>query len=354
MPRSLGKRGISTPSKIRSVLVTGGLGYIGSHTTVVLAEAGYRPVIVDNLANSKPSVLPRLRELTPKADLRFHEADVRDRAAMEKILAAEKIDAVLHFAGLKAVGESVEKPLLYYETNVGGSIALLQAMETRGVRTIVFSSTASVYGAPERLPLTEDHPLRPTNPYAKNKLIVEHILADLAAADLGFHYAALRYFNAIGAHPSGRIGEDPRGIPNNLLPYVAQVAVGRRPKLRVWGRDYPTPDGTGVRDYIHVVDLAQGHVSALAFLEREQRSITVNLGTGRGYSVLEVVKAFESASARPIALEFHPRRPGDVAESYADPSSAEDELGWRARLTLDSMCQDAWHWQSRNANGYSK
>jgi UDP-glucose 4-epimerase len=336
-----------------AVLVTGGLGYIGSHTCVVLAEAGYRPVVVDNLSNSKASVLARLRELTANARLPFHHADVRDRAAMESILAAERIDAVLHFAGLKAVGESLEKPLLYYENNVGGSVALLEAMSSRGVRQMVFSSSATVYGEPERLPLTEDHPLRPANPYGKNKLIVEHILADHAVADRGFTYAALRYFNPIGAHSSGRIGEDPSGIPNNLLPYVAQVAVGRRPKLRVWGKDYATPDGTGVRDYIHVVDLAQGHVAALGFLEREQRSITANLGTGRGYSVLEVVRAFEGASGKSIALEFHPRRPGDVAQSFADASLAANELGWRARLTIDQMCRDSWRWQSQNPDGFA-
>ena len=340
------------PTKKQAVLVTGGLGYIGSHTCVALARAGYRPVIVDNLSNSKSSVLARLRELTGDKSLAFHRADVRDRAAMEKILGAERIEAVLHFAGLKAVGESVEKPLAYYENNVGGSIALLQAMANRGVRQLVFSSSATVYGEPERLPVTEDHPLRPTNPYAKNKLIVEHILADQAAADPGFSYAALRYFNPIGAHSSGRIGEDPSGIPNNLLPYVAQVAVGRRPKLRVWGKDYATPDGTGVRDYIHVVDLAQGHIAALGYLEREQRSITANLGTGRGTSVLEVVRAFEGASGRSIALEFHPRRPGDVAQSFADASFAANELTWQARLTINQMCHDAWRWQSQNPKGY--
>src|SRR5438094_5805587 len=325
--------------KIRNILVTGGLGYIGSHTCVVLAEAGYRPAIVDDLSNSKASVLARVRELAGSADITFHEADVRDRAAMEKILAEERIDAVLHFAGLKAVGESVEKPLLYYENNVGGTIALLSAMAARGVRQMVFSSSATVYGEPERLPLTEDHPLRPVNPYAKNKLVIDHILADHAAADPAFRYAALRYFNPIGAHPSGRIGEDPSGIPNNLLPYVSQVAVGRRPKLRVWGRDYPTPDGTGVRDYIHVMDLAQGHVAALEYLQVRHVCITANLGTGRGHSVLDVTKAFERASGKTIGLEFHPRRAGDVAQSFADPSLAAKELGWRARLTIDDMCR---------------
>ena len=335
----------------RTVLVTGGLGYIGSHTCVALAKAGYRPVIVDNLGNAKPTVFERLRELV-QADIAFHRADVRDAAALGAILAREHVQAVLHFAGWKAVGESVEKPLMYYENNVAGTIALLEAMAEHGVRRMVFSSSATVYGEPERLPLTEDHPLRPVSPYAKNKLMAEHILADCAAADTGFHYAALRYFNPIGAHPSGRIGEDPRGVPNNLLPYVAQVAVGRRPSLRVWGRDYATADGTGVRDYIHVMDLAEGHVAALEYLERGSRSLAANLGTGRGYSVLEVVKAFERASGKTIALEFHPRRAGDVAQSYADPSLAASELGWRARLSLEAMCRDAWRWQSQNPEGY--
>jgi len=334
-----------------AVLVTGGLGYIGSHACVALAEAGYRPVIVDNLGNAKASVLERIRELT-QSDISFHRADVRERQALGALLAREHVQAVLHFAGWKAVGESVEKPVMYYENNVGGTIALLAAMAEHGVRRMVFSSSATVYGEPERLPLTEDHPLRPVNPYAKNKLVIEHILADCAVADAGFHYAALRYFNPIGAHPSARLGEDPRGVPNNLLPYVAQVAVGRRPSLRVWGRDYATPDGTGVRDYIHVMDLAQGHVAALAYLERRARSITANLGTGRGYSVLEVVSAFERASGKSIPLEFHPRRAGDVAQSYADASFAARELGWRARLGLEAMCRDAWRWQSGNPEGY--
>ena len=335
-----------------AVLVTGGLGYIGSHTTVSLAAAGYRPVIVDNLGNAKASVLERLRALAGDVGIAFRRADVRDQAAIADLLREEQVQAVVHFAAWKAVGESVEKPLMYYENNIGGTIALLQAMAECGVRRLVFSSSATVYGEPERLPLTEDHPLRPVNPYAKCKLMAEHILADQAAADPAFRYAALRYFNPIGAHPSGRIGEDPRGVPNNLLPYVAQVAVGRRPALRVWGRDYPTGDGTGVRDYLHVMDLAEGHVAALGFLERDARSITANLGTGRGYSVLEVVRAFERASGKSIPLEFHPRRAGDVAECYADARRAEQELGWRARLTLDEMCADAWRWQSRNPQGY--
>ena len=338
--------------KIRNVLVTGGLGYIGSHAAVALAGAGYRPVIVDNLANAKASVLERIRELAPAADVAFHRADVREHAAIARILRAESIHAVLHFAGLKAVGESVEQPLAYYDNNVGGTVALLTTMAGVGVRAMVFSSSATVYGEPERLPLTEEHALRPVSPYAKCKLVIEHILADEAAADASFRYAALRYFNPIGAHPSGRIGEDPRGIPNNLLPYLAQVAVGRRPSLRVWGRDYATRDGTGVRDYIHVMDLADGHVAALEFLEREGRSLTVNLGSGRGHSVLEVVRAFERAAGKPIALDFHPRRAGDVAQSYADASRAAEVLGWRAKLSLEEMCADAWRWQSRNPEGY--
>ena len=336
--------------KKNNVLVTGGLGYIGSHTTVVLAGSGYRPVVVDNLSNSKASVLERIRELAPESEIGFHQADVRDLASLEKILAAEQITAVLHFAGLKAVGESVEKPLLYYDNNVAGSISLLAAMASAGVKRMVFSSSATVYGEPERLPVDESHPLRPVNPYAKNKLIIEHIIGDHAAADRDFRFAALRYFNPIGAHPSGRIGEDPSGVPNNLLPYIAQVAVGRRPKLRVWGKDYDTPDGTGVRDFIHVMDLARGHVAALAYLERG--SIAVNLGTGRGYSVLEMVKAFEKASGKRIPVEYHARRPGDVAQCYADPSLAAKELGWRARLKIDEMCRDAWKWQSQNPEGF--
>lgn len=334
-----------------SVLVTGGLGYIGSHACVALAAAGYRLVVVDNLSNSKPSVLERLRELTG-ADIEFHRADLRERTALDRVFAGQRIDAVIHFAGLKAVGESIEKPQLYHDNNVGGTQALLDAMKHHRVERVVFSSSATVYGEPERLPLREDHRLAPQNPYGETKLVIERLLADRSGADPGFDHAALRYFNPIGAHPSGRIGEDPRGIPNNLLPYVAQVAVGRREKLSVFGNDYPTPDGTGVRDYIHVVDLAAGHVAALKYLRKQRRSLTVNLGTGRGYSVLEVVKAFERASGKTIPLEFAPRRPGDVAACYADPAAAAAELGWRARLDLDAMCRDAWRWQSANPEGY--
>ena len=331
-----------------TVLVTGGLGYIGSHTCTVLAEAGYRLVIVDNLSNAKREVLSRLTEIT-RADIAFHELDLRDKRRLEEILPG--IEAVVHFAGLKAVGESVEKPLLYYDNNVGGTLVLLAAMARRGVKRIVFSSSATVYGDPAKLPIPEHHGLAPTNPYGKTKLVIEHILADYAAADPSFRYAALRYFNPIGAHPSGRIGEDPRGIPNNLLPFVAQVAVGKLPALKVFGRDYNTPDGTGVRDYIHVMDLARGHLAALRFLEKSNL-LTCNLGTGRGYSVLEVVKAFERASGRNVPLEFAARRAGDVAASYADASLARKALGWQAELDIDAMCRDVWRWQSANPDGY--
>jgi UDP-glucose 4-epimerase len=336
----------------KTVLVTGGLGYIGSHACIALAEAGYALVIVDNLANSKRLVFERLRELAGGATMTFHEADVRDRKALEKVLSSSPIDAVIHFAGLKAVGEAVEKPLLYYDNNVGGTVALLEAMAKHAVHRLVFSSSATVYGEPEKLPIPESHRLAPTNAYGKSKLIVEHVLADYAVSDPAFRYAALRYFNPTGAHASGRIGEDPNGVPNNLFPYIAQVAVGRRPALRVWGKDYPTPDGTGVRDFIHVMDLAEGHVAALNYLERRNRSLTVNLGTGRGYSVLEAAKAFERASKKGIPLEFNPRRPGDVASCFADPSLASTELGWTARYDLDAMCRDVWRWQSANPQGY--
>jgi UDP-glucose 4-epimerase len=328
-----------------NVLVTGGLGYIGSHTCVLLADAGHQLVVVDNLSNSKPVVLERLRELTGKA-LDFHRADLRERKALDAAF-AKPLDAVIHFAGLKAVGESVEKPRLYRDNNVGGTENLLDAMKKHGVPQMVFSSSATVYGDPQRLPLTEDHPLAPTNPYGENKVEIEGLLAKS-----GLLHASLRYFNPIGAHPSGRIGEDPRGIPNNLVPYVTQVAVGKRAALRVWGNDYPTVDGTGVRDYIHVMDLARGHLSALDHLQKTKRSITANLGTGRGYSVLEVVKAFERASGRKIPLDFQPRRAGDVAASYADASLAARALGWKAALGLDEMCRDSWRWQSQNPDGF--
>jgi len=334
------------------ILVTGGLGYIGSHTCVALAQAGHRLVIVDNLCNSKPSVLERIRELAPGATIEFRQADVRDRAGLEAIFAAYAIDSVVHFAGLKAVGESVDKPLLYWNNNVGGTIALLEAMQQHGVRKIVFSSSATVYGEPERLPLAEDHPLRPQNPYGRTKLVIEQLLADQSGSEPDFRYASLRYFNPIGAHPSGRIGEDPRGVPNNLFPFVTQVAIGRLSKLSVFGNDYVTPDGTGVRDYIHVMDLAAGHVAALRHLDAGPHSITANLGTGSGYSVLQVVHAFERIAGKAVPLEFVTRRPGDVAICYADPSLAAREIGWRAKLGLEDMCRDAWRWQSLNPGGY--
>jgi len=341
------------PEKLKqTVLITGGLGYIGSHACVALAAAGCGLAIVDNLSNAKPLVLERIRALSPGARIAFHQADVRDHAALEGIFSSEKMDAVIHFAGLKAVGESVEKPLLYYDNNVGGTLALLGAMAKHGVRQLVFSSSATVYGEPQRVPIPETHALAPTNPYGQTKLVIEKLLHDYSGSDPDFRFMALRYFNPAGAHPSGRIGEDPAGVPNNLFPYIAQVAVGRRAALNVWGTDYGTPDGTGVRDYIHVVDLAEGHLAALRFLNDKRRSLTVNLGTGRGYSVLEAVKAFERVSGKRIALELAPRRPGDVAACYADGALAARELGWKTRFGLDEMCRDVWRWQSLNPQGY--
>ena len=337
--------------KSKTILVTGGLGYIGSHTCVVLADAGYRLVVVDNLVNSKRAVLDRLHEITG-AEIEFHRVDLRERTALDAVFARAKPQAVIHFAGLKAVGESVAKPVLYYDNNIGGTAALLEAMAKHQAHRLVFSSSATVYGEPERLPISEDHPLRSQSPYGKTKWFIEHLLADRAAADAGFRYVALRYFNPIGAHSSGRIGEDPRGLPNNLLPFVAQVAVGKLPKLQVFGKDYDTKDGTGVRDYIHVMDLARGHLAALEYLEKDTPSLAVNLGTGRGYSVLEIVKAFERASGKKVPLEFAPRRPGDVASCYADARLAAEKLGWKADLGIDEMCADSWRWQSANPDGY--
>ncbi len=330
--------------KPQILLVTGGLGYIGSHTCVALAEAGYALVILDSLANSKLSVLDRLHELTGKK-IEFVRADVRDRAALDTVFQSHKFEAVLHFAGLKSVAESVANPKLYMDVNAGGSWELLAAMRGHRVRRMVFSSSATVYGEPEFLPYTEEHPLRPANPYGESKLAVEKLLAAEAEVDKGFRYACLRYFNPIGAHPSGRIGEDPQGVPDNLLPYVAQVAAGRLPALRVFGNDYDTPDGTGVRDYIHVMDLAAGHTAALQYLIGRKQSITANLGTGRGHSVLEMVRAFEEASGVKIPLESHPRRPGDIASYHADVSRAARELGWQTRYGIKEMCRDSWNWQ---------
>ena len=334
-----------------TILVTGATGYIGSHTCVELLEAGFRVVAVDNLSNSSPRSLDRVAEITGKKVI-FHQADVRDKSALDDILRAHRIDAVVHFAGLKAVGESVAKPLLYYENNVAGTVTLLQSLHQAGVKRFVFSSSATVYGDPQTVPLTEEAPLSATNPYGRSKLIVEQILGDFAASDPEWGIGILRYFNPVGAHPSGLIGEDPRGIPNNLMPFVAQVAIGRRAKLSVFGNDYPTPDGTGVRDYIHVVDLARGHVAALKRLFSRAGGFTVNLGTGQGYSVLEVVHAFEEASGKKIPYEIVARRPGDVAAYWASPLLAEKLLDWKVDKCLDQMCVDTWRWQQMNPQGY--
>jgi UDP-glucose 4-epimerase len=334
------------------VLVTGGLGYIGSHACVELARDGHRLRILDNLANSKPSVLERIRELAPGTEIEFERADVRDAAALERAFAGARVEAVMHFAGLKAVGESVAHPERYVDNNVAGTAVLLEAMGRHGIERIVFSSSATVYGEPERLPYTESHRLQPMNPYGETKLAAERLLTARAAARATFLHATLRYFNPIGAHPSGRIGEDPRGTPENLLPYLTRVALGRLPRLRIFGGDYATPDGTGVRDYIHVMDLAAGHAAALRYLDEKRRSITVNLGTGRGTSVLEIVKAFERATQKKVPYDIVARRPGDLPAYYADAALAEKELGWKARFGVEDMCRDAWRWQSENPTGY--
>ena len=335
-----------------TILVTGGAGYIGSHTCVELLAAGYEVLVVDNFSNSKPEALRRVEEIAGRKLGAFYRADIRDKAALREIFKAHVIDAVIHFAALKAVGESVAKPLMYYDNNIAGTVALAEVMAEAGVKSLVFSSSATVYGDPASVPIREDFPTGPTNPYGRTKWMMEFVLSDLAAADPEWRVALLRYFNPVGAHASGRIGEDPNGLPNNLMPYVSQVAVGRLPQLRVFGGDYPTPDGTGVRDYIHVVDLAVGHVAAVRRLTERPGVLTVNLGTGRGYSVIEVVKAFEKASGRPVPYEIAARRPGDVAQCYAEPSLAERELGWRAERGIDEMCADAWRWQSSNPEGY--
>jgi len=335
-----------------NILLTGGTGYIGSHTAVVLAEAGHRPVLLDNLSNSSADVVDRLAQITGTR-FPFVEGDIRDTALLRRVLADSRAEAVIHFAGLKAVGESVEQPLAYYDNNVVGTLRLLEAMRETGVRSLVFSSSATVYGDPLRLPLTEDHPLSATNPYGRSKLMVEEILRDAYRADPAWRFGILRYFNPVGAHPSGLIGEDPQGIPNNLMPFVAQVAIGRREYLNVWGDDYDTPDGTGVRDYIHVVDLALGHLAALDYLREHADCVAINLGTGRGYSVLEMVAAFAQASGRPVPYRIAPRRPGDIASCYADPALAERLLGWKAERGVDAMCVDGWRWQSGNPQGYA-
>ena len=336
----------------KTLLVTGGAGYIGSHTCVELLQAGYGVVVADNLCNSRREVFGRIERIAGRA-VTFHECDVRDAAALRGIFGEHAIDAVLHFAGLKAVGESVDRPIEYYDNNVGGTLALCRAMAEAGVRKLVFSSSATVYGDPDAVPVREDHPLRPTNPYGHSKAMIETILQDLFRSDPAWKIALLRYFNPVGAHESGLIGEDPGGVPNNLLPFIAQVAVGRREALNVYGNDYPTPDGTGVRDYIHVVDLARGHLAALEKLTTSSDVLTVNLGTGRGYSVLEMVEAFRKASGKEIPYRIVSRRPGDVAACYADPALAARLLGWRAERGLERICRDAWRWQSMNPDGYA-
>jgi UDP-glucose 4-epimerase len=334
-----------------TILVTGGAGYIGSHTSVELLKGGFDVVVVDNLANSKMAAVHRIAELAGRTPV-FHKADLLDAPALAKIFRAHPVDAVIHFAGLKAVGESVEIPLEYYHNNLTGTLVLVRQMRAQGVRRLVFSSSATVYGDPHTVPITEDFPLSATNPYGRTKLMIEEILGDLARSDPRWQIALLRYFNPVGAHPSGRIGEDPNGIPNNLLPYISQVAVGRLPELSVFGGDYDTLDGTGMRDYIHVVDLAQGHLAALRRLEADPGLVTYNLGTGRGYSVLEMVKAFEAACGKPLPHRIVARRPGDIGTCYADPVKARAELGWEAKLGIAEMCADAWRWQTQNPEGY--
>ncbi|WP_374488277.1 UDP-glucose 4-epimerase GalE [Zoogloea sp.] len=334
------------------ILVTGGAGYIGSHTCIELMAAGYEVVVVDNFSNSKPEALRRVEELAGRPLKGFYQADIRDKQALREIFAAHAVEAVIHFAALKAVGESVAQPLRYYDNNIAGTVALAQVMAEAGVKSLVFSSSATVYGDPASVPIREDFPTGPTNPYGRTKWMMEFVLSDLAKADPAWRVALLRYFNPVGAHPSGRIGEDPNGLPNNLMPFVSQVAVGRLPRLRVFGGDYATPDGTGVRDYIHVVDLAKGHVAAVRRLAEQTGVLTVNLGTGRGYSVLDVVRAFEAASGRPVPYEIVERRAGDVAQCYAETALAEQLLGWRAERGIDEMCVDTWRWQSSNPQGY--
>ena len=332
------------------ILVTGGAGYIGSHTCIELLEAEFNVVVLDNLSNSSKESLQRVEQITGKK-VTFINGDIRNSQDIEQVFAQYDVDAVIHFAGLKAVGESVEQPLYYYENNVLGTLNLLQVMTKRNCKKLVFSSSATVYGDPHTVPIQEDFPLSATNPYGRSKLMIEDMLRDLYRSDSSWSLALLRYFNPVGAHVSGLIGEDPQGIPNNLMPYIAQVAVGKREKLSVFGGDYPTQDGTGVRDYIHVVDLAKGHLKALEAMQKPEL-ITVNLGTGQGYSVLEMVKAFEQASGKQVDYQIVDRRPGDIAACYADPKFALQKLGWKAELTLSDMCKDAWHWQSNNPDGY--
>lgn len=334
------------------ILVTGGAGYIGSHTVVELLAAGHELLILDNFSNSSPRVLERIEQIAGRRPSVI-EGDIRDGALLEKLFATYPIASVIHFAGLKAVGESVEQPMRYYDNNVVGSLRLFEAMARAGVYRLVFSSSATVYGDPHTVPIDESFPLQATNPYGRSKLIIEEMLRDIGRADSQWRVVLLRYFNPVGAHSSGLIGEDPQGIPNNLMPFVAQVAVGRRAELSVFGGDYPTADGTGVRDYIHVVDLARGHLAALEALDGQSGVVPVNLGTGRGYSVLEVVKAFEKASGQAVPYRIVDRRPGDIAACYADPLRARELLGWSAERDIDAMCADAWRWQSANPLGFN-
>ena len=337
-----------------AILVTGGAGFIGSHTCVELLDAGYEVVVVDNLYNSSKKSLERVEQITGKK-VTSYEADILDRDAMNTIFDKEKIDSVIHFAGLKAVGESVAKPIEYYYNNITGTLVLCDVMRSHGVKNIVFSSSATVYGDPAFIPITEECPKgKITNPYGQTKGMLEQVLEDIYVSDPEWNVILLRYFNPIGAHKSGLIGEDPKGIPNNLVPYVAQVAIGKRPVLGVFGNDYDTPDGTGVRDYIHVVDLAKGHVAAIRKLEEKKGVLIYNLGTGKGYSVLDVVHAFEKACGKQIPYEIKERRPGDIATCYADPTKAKEELGWEAQYGIEEMCEDSWRWQSMNPNGYEE
>lgn len=335
-----------------TLLLTGATGYIASHTWVALHRAGYNVIGLDNLCNSNRVVVERLARITGTTP-HFVEGDVRDRALLDRLFSEYPIRGAIHFAALKAVGESVSQPLAYYDNNLNGLLTLCSAMDTAGVRQLVFSSSATVYGNPHTVPILENFPLSATNPYGQTKLMGEQILRDLERSNPAWQIGYLRYFNPVGAHESGLIGEDPGGVPNNLMPYVAQVAGGRREKLMVFGGDYPTPDGTGVRDYIHVCDLADGHLAALVYLRERGKGMTVNLGTGRGYSVLEVVKAYERASGRPVPYEIVDRRPGDIASCYADPALAQELLGWRARHDIDRMCEDSWRWQSMNPLGFA-
>ena len=333
------------------ILITGGAGYIGSHTCVQLLEANYEIVVFDNLSNASLESLKRVEKITGEK-VPFVQGDIRSQEDLNKVFNAYEITAVIHFAGLKAVGESVQKPLCYYDNNVNGTLVLCEVMQAHHCRKIVFSSSATVYGDPHTTPITEDFPLSATNPYGKTKLFIEEILRDLYTSDPRWNIAILRYFNPVGAHESGTIGEDPNGIPNNLMPFIAQTAVGKRDKLSVFGSDYETHDGTGVRDYIHVVDLADGHIKALKYLQEHSGILTVNLGTGNGYSVLDMVKAFEKASSKKVPYTLSPRRAGDIASCFADPSYAKKILGWEAKRGIDEMCQDSWRWQLQNPNGY--